>query len=198
MTHIWFVTSYVYCTRTGMEAKYLAGRVGQKFSFLMNRVVKIDLLVNRSTYWPRTPICWPTLYNWRVGYHRAAAHTPAFDCIVQSDHSLRLIFFRPTLFPLIILLEFRVMLWLRCGPCALVNSQGLSLPSSLPSLPYLSSNPPISNSSTSFFFDSPPSISLPSTSTSLLFILFPLNYPTLLYLARIGPLVGQLGNRGWE
>ena len=43
---------------TGVEGSW---RVGQQFLFLMNEcVVKIDLLANRLTRWPRTPICWPT------------------------------------------------------------------------------------------------------------------------------------------
>ena len=37
-------------------------RVGQKILFLMNGSWKL-------TRWPRTPICWPTPYNWRVGYN---------------------------------------------------------------------------------------------------------------------------------
>ena len=38
--------------------KFLAG--GSAIFVLGKWVVKIDLLANRSTHWPRTPICWPT------------------------------------------------------------------------------------------------------------------------------------------
>ena len=47
--------------------KFLAD--GSAIFVLGEWVVKIDLLANRLTCWPRTPICWPTRYNWRVGYN---------------------------------------------------------------------------------------------------------------------------------
>ena len=58
---IWIAAvTYVVCSvliGKSVEAKYLAG--GLEIFVLDEWVVKIELLINMSTYWPRTPIYWP-------------------------------------------------------------------------------------------------------------------------------------------